>query len=250
MQCFQIAGEHRRCLVTLEHRGLLAAEAIDPLVDRLKPKSELPSLPFSATQMSILTAVHLAASCLFHLHEADDTLTLLEPFLSLEEIHSDQLVKIIKKLIPNEINSVNTMAGIYFIAGKCFDLLESRHRCLSSLTIALKIDPAVTEIAEYISMRGLLSERDKRHLLRNVIRLDDEPTRSWLKPYYRSVPLFNLIIFPLVICLKMLLPPLQLFHLLPLALQICFVRVQSLYLNKRNISTHFNVQRRHIVSPD
>ncbi len=171
--------------MTLEHRGLLAAEAIDPLVELLKPKSDLPSLPFSSTQISVLSAVYLAASCLFHLHEPDDTLTLLEPFLSLDEAQSDLLVKTIKRLIPNETNGVNIMAGLYFIAGKCFDILESRHRCLTSLTIALKIDPAVTEIAEYISTRGLLSERDRRHLLRNVIRLDEEPTRSWLKPYYR-----------------------------------------------------------------
>jgi hypothetical protein len=77
---------------------------------------------------------------------------------------------------------------MYFIAGKCFDLLENRHRCLNALTIGLKIDPACIEIAEYISSRGLLSQRDGKQLLKSVVRIEDDPERSWLQPYYRSLP--------------------------------------------------------------
>ena len=74
---------------------------------------------------------------------------------------------------------------MYFIAGKCFDILDNRHRCLTALTTALRIDPACIEIAEYISNRGLLSQRDRKHLLKNIVKIDNDPDRSWLKHYYR-----------------------------------------------------------------
>lgn len=73
---------------------------------------------------------------------------------------------------------------MYFIAGKCFDILDNRHRCLTAFTTALRIDPACIEIAEYISNRGLLSQRDRKHLLKNIIKIDHDPNRSWLKNYY------------------------------------------------------------------
>jgi hypothetical protein len=197
--------------VTLEHRGLLAAQVIDPICEMLKPQNHFNfETALSSSQNGILSAVYLAASCLFHLQEPEDTLTLLEPFIAVEEHRIDLIIENIKQLIPNQRNTVNVMAGhnlsdhfpsplpnstptsslslclgIYFIAGKCFDLLENRHRCLNALTIGLKIDPACIEIAEYISSRGLLSQRDGKHLLKSVIRIEDDPDRSWLKPYYR-----------------------------------------------------------------
>lgn len=181
----------------MEHRGLLAAHLIDPICEMLKPENFNTDSQLSPSQNSLLSAVHLAASCLFFLQEPEDTLTLLEPFISVEEHRIELIIENIRRLIPNQRNGVNVMAGmltiffsliflgIYFIAGKCFDILENRHRCLNALTIGLKIDPACIEIAEFISTRGLLSQRDYKLLMNSIIRIEDDPDRMWLKPYYR-----------------------------------------------------------------
>lgn len=98
--------------MTLEHRGLLAAHLIDPICVMLKPENFNLDTYLTPAQTSILSAVYLAATCLFHLHEPEDTLTLLEPFIAVEEHRIDLIIENIRRLIPNERNGVNVMAGI------------------------------------------------------------------------------------------------------------------------------------------
>lgn len=110
-----MSGEYRRCLVTLEHRGLLGAEVIDRVCESLKPQLEGTSssstTPLTSSQQGILSAVYLAACCLFHLREPEDTLTLLEPLIIVEDHRVDSIVDHIKMLIPNQFDNVNIMAG-------------------------------------------------------------------------------------------------------------------------------------------
>jgi hypothetical protein len=101
--------------VTLEHRGLLSAQVIDPICEMLKlpnPFRFETASTLNPSQHGILSAVYLAACCLFHLQEPEDTLTMLEPFINVEEHRIDLIIENIKRLIPNQRNSVNLMAGL------------------------------------------------------------------------------------------------------------------------------------------
>jgi hypothetical protein len=71
------------------------------------------------------------------------------------------------------------------VAGRCFDILENKARTLRALSTALRIDPACTEVAEYIVSRGLMSQQDRRGLLGGTVDLSPGSGREWLAPYYR-----------------------------------------------------------------
>ena len=82
----------------------------------MKPQSETTttttsSILLTTSQSGILSAVYLAACCLFHLKEPEDTLTLLEPFIVVEDHRMDSIIDRIKMLIPNQLENVNIMAG-------------------------------------------------------------------------------------------------------------------------------------------
>lgn len=153
----------------------------------------------------------MAALCLSNLNEHDECLSLLDPFIIIEEGLGEAVANRIRALIPNTSTSVNIMAGcfsyyistflnliifstlfvgLYFLAGRCFDTLDNRPRALRALTTGLRIDPACTGIADYICSRGLLSQIEKRNLLGNVIRLtqaeeEGSASRRALRAYYR-----------------------------------------------------------------
>ena len=44
--------------------------------------------------------------------------------------------------------------------GKCYDALDHRVRALRAFTTALRIDPACTEVVEYMCERGMLSQQE------------------------------------------------------------------------------------------
>ena len=81
-----------------------------------------------------------------------------------------------------------TPAGIYSLVGRCFDMRENRARAIRALRTALYIDPACTEVADYLLKRGLLSTHERCNTLRMVL-MDLIPGsgREWLQPWYRWV---------------------------------------------------------------
>jgi hypothetical protein len=119
-QCFQLSGEHRRCLVTLEHKGLLGVDVIAPLSEALKVPDKSPSQKsrnaadhfLSPSQHSQLSAVYLAASCLFRLEEYEDCIAFLEPFIDVEDDRTGAPTALhLRRVIPIQPSAVHVMAG-------------------------------------------------------------------------------------------------------------------------------------------
>ena len=117
-RCFQCAGEPRRCLAALEHKGMLGAQVITDLSELLAPKSlsdgaeaeaeaEVPVFFFD-----YLGAVHLAAQCLLELEQYEDCVHLLDPLLFLDS--SDEAVGMLAAKVARNIctvRSTSTGAG-------------------------------------------------------------------------------------------------------------------------------------------
>ena len=194
-RCYQLAGEPRRCLASLEHNGMLAAQVITDISTVLSP-SESPVAPDSIhpTFFDYLNGIHLAAQCLFSLEQYDDCINLLEPivFIDSNSIHADDMdiaatrardvYTRADKHVDYGKGNVNVVASIYSIVGKCYDNLENRSRCLCAFVISVQIDAACTESAEYIVENCLMTKTEKRHLFENTL---DLRGREWLELYYK-----------------------------------------------------------------
>jgi hypothetical protein len=122
LQCFLLSGEHRRCLATLQHKGLLQVTVIGPLGDALRPGQRRAAPPPSTdnsdtsfltpVQRQHLAGLHMAASCLHHLQEHEDCLALLESLLHLENSAAgDQAAARALRLLPNQASEIHVMAG-------------------------------------------------------------------------------------------------------------------------------------------
>ena len=248
-RCFQAKGEPRRCLAALEHKGLLAAEAMTALTAALSPRganaspggmvsamgstggstgsvmfssssSSSSGSPMSAALYPHLQAVHLAAQCLLELEQWDDCVHLLEPLLLAADgstgagnrnrdgngvdMEDDGLVDAALKRarrVSSGCSSgggssgggsssggggvINIMSSVYSLAGRCHDLLENKPRAALCLILALRIDPACAEAAEYLVDNGLISGPERRRVFAQMdLR---HSGREWLELYYRFV---------------------------------------------------------------
>ena len=203
-RCFQAKGEPRRCLATLEHKGLLAAQAMTSLSSALSPRVIQRVATVPTTLYCHLDAVHLAAQCLLSLEQYDDCVHLLDPLLLAVEAGLDaatiDLAVTKARLLSRSLGSVGTayssagvggassggvsvMASVYSLAGRCHDMLENKPRAALCLSMALRVDPACAEAAEYLVDHGLVSRPEKRRIF-SAMDLSSSG-REWLELYYR-----------------------------------------------------------------
>lgn len=98
-------------------------DIIAPLSDLLKqdPAKSPTTYPFlTPVQHHHLTAIHIAAYCLYDLEEYDDCLSFLEPFVSVEDdTRTNQIAAYVKHVVPNQASAVNVMAGEGWALGVC-----------------------------------------------------------------------------------------------------------------------------------
>jgi len=95
-RCYYQAGEYRRCLAFLEHKGMLSAEIIQSIINVLNPSSHATinsngsiimddsSVYDAKSLLDRISAVQLAAQSLLVLEEYDDCLQLLNPLIAID----------------------------------------------------------------------------------------------------------------------------------------------------------------------
>ena len=209
-RCFHTAHEPRRCLAALEHKELLSAHVIADLSDVLSPNKTLggPStLAPPASFYDYMQGVLLAAQCLMSLEQYEDCINLLDPLLfvdSNDESVADAAAKVAREVYIYQSTSgrdaagsdspscsVNLVAALYSLAGKCFDLLENRPRAVSYLVAAMRVDPACTEAVEYLTERSLLSKNEQA-VLYDTLNVRGWIGREWLDMSYKFLLLDGL----------------------------------------------------------
>lgn len=195
-KCFQHANEHRRCLATLQQKGLLEVSVIGPLSNILRPPnfsrqalSQSQSAQGEAdfltpVHLQHLSAVYLAGNCLYRLEEYEDCLTLLESLVHVDENVMEEVALRALSLFSLQEMEIHMVSALYCLVGKCYDSMDHRARSLRAFSTSLRIDPACTEAVEYMSQRGMLSQKEKRALLQRVVSLETHPAKEWLGPYY------------------------------------------------------------------
>ncbi len=202
-RCFLARNEYSRSLATLEHEGLLSAQRVSEASETLTPvgdnqdanESDILTIDMQ-NQFLGLRAVHIAAKCLTSLEQLDDCINLLEPVLSLESMDSleidsadwdriDRARKVYKLMMQDTdpVNGVNLVAAMYAVAGKCYDLLENRHKAKACLVTALRIDPACVEALDYLISHGLISIPERRALYTSLTR--EGGVYPWLEAHYQ-----------------------------------------------------------------
>lgn len=183
-------GEPRRCLAVLEHKGLLSAQCINDLSLALSPRAPSSSnktVTILHDLQNILSAIHLAAQCLFNLEQHGDCIHLLEPIIFFDRndktIESTAVDRARTHFGSSSPMQLNLMASIYSIVGRCFDLLDNGQHAIYAFTMAIRIDPACIDVVDYITLNGLLSKADKASLFYDVLNLS--AGQDWLEGYYR-----------------------------------------------------------------
>jgi len=135
-------------------------------------------------------AVSLAAQCLFALEQYEDCVSLIQPLIQLNdcgEIATEDGVRQLQALFRPGLpaqreSSVNPMSALYCTLGKCYDMLDHRSRALRALTLALHVDIACIEAAQYIADSSLLSRPAKMNLYNDLF---GRYPSSWLQDFYR-----------------------------------------------------------------
>ena len=79
--------------------------------------------------------------------------------------------------------SINPIAGIYSLVGKCQDMLDNRLESVRILQSCLLIDPSCVDAAEYLIEKGLLSSKEKKYLY-DKLSLNGTDNQ-YLNDYYR-----------------------------------------------------------------
>lgn len=194
-KCFLLTGEHRRCLATLEHRGLLAADNILQITRCLNIGGGNDRAGLGSMQdiKDILSAVQLAANCLLSLKEYQDCLTLLSPITS--EVESltksdskmQQFYHRAEAFGSNCETEINPISSIFTVAGRCMDMLENRPKAQLMLTVALRIDALCTEALAYLLQHGLVGQREKISLVEGAVASSVNRKLDWLETYYKGL---------------------------------------------------------------
>ena len=209
--CYFYSGQYRRCLAVLEQSGLLSAQILSEISELLHPsESACSSDPNYMDQFASnenvfdkINAVHLGAKCLLALEEHDDCIGLLDTVLlssvvttSSADVPQQQVFHDIASVLQAQRRSehlatviesaralyhrrsageVNAVAGLYFITGKCYDMLDNRRQSLNMLVAALRVDMGCLEAAEHLVTNGLLSRADARECLRVLSQRPADP---------------------------------------------------------------------------
>ena len=137
-----------------------------------------------------ICAVELAAQCLYRLEEYEDCVSLLQPLVVLDEqnsISSEGVVHRIRSLLnycPGKSTETHicNIASLYFIMGKCYDMLDHRSRAIKALTASLLLDASCVEAAEYLVDSCLLVSAEKLALYQELAGLN---SNAWLLDCYR-----------------------------------------------------------------
>jgi len=197
-KCHYHNEQPRRCLAILEQKGLLSAHIVKSLGHLLQNDGQHSTvsdisagLSSPQQQQHHLDALYLAAQCLFKLDQFEDCASLLQPLLLVETTTDasagyEYISRIKNNFGQHDPDEIHVMAGIYCLVGKCYDILDHRNAALNTLTLALRLDVACIEAAEFIIDHGLLNELGKRVLYENIAaQIHDDDSRSWLTSSYR-----------------------------------------------------------------
>jgi hypothetical protein len=203
--CYFYSGQYRRCLAVLEQSGLLSAQILSEISAIIHPSDHACSsvsnfiAQFSSDDRLFdkINAVHLGAKCLLALEEYEDCIGLLDTVLLAsvtmasnsempqQQVAHDMLsvlrsqrrsdhlaagVECAQALYGGRPEEVNPFAGLFFITGKCYDMLDNRRQSLHMLVAALQVDVGCLEAAEYLVSNGLVSRGDSRECLRACAR--------------------------------------------------------------------------------
>jgi len=179
-KCYFRDGQPRRCLAILEQKGLLSANVVRMMGVWMRGGEAVSA---TATYLSQIAALALAAQCLVSIEQHEDCVSLLEPVLVLMDLDSAEAVERMRGLTASQPGQdVIVLSGIYSLVGRCYDILDHRSVALKALTVALKLDLHCVEAVEYIVDNGLLTDAGKIQLYRE---LDALNTDHWLLPSYR-----------------------------------------------------------------
>ena len=75
--------------------------------------------------------------------------------------------------------------ALFFIAGKCFDLLDDRPQALLMFFTALQLDITLLEIVDYVVSNGLLGTEDKKIWFQKSMMIAKQQGLTWLTDYYK-----------------------------------------------------------------
>lgn len=200
--CYFHSGQYRRCLAVLEQSGLLSAQILSEISDMLHPSGDncisIPNFVKQHASNDIMfdkiAAVHLGAKCLLALEEHEDCIGLLDTVLlssvvmtSNTDMSQQQVAHNMASVLQTQQRSdhlttavecaqalyrqrsaveVNVIAGLFFIIGKCYDMVDNRRQALHMLVAALRVDIGCLEAAEYLVDNGLISRSDAKECLR------------------------------------------------------------------------------------
>lgn len=151
---------------------------------------------------STLSTILLAAQCLTALEQYEDSVLLLESLIVIDSDDSMAAavnacrritlicsndsphdVKAIATPVESSLSIINPMAGIYNIAGKCYDNLDNIDCARKCYTSAVSVDPACIEAAETLVFYSHLSIPQKKIFFESI----DFSQRRWLRRYYQSL---------------------------------------------------------------
>lgn len=197
-KCFLLSGEYRRCLATLEHRGLLSADNILFIsrylsVTNGNDTTSAPTIDQMDVVKDMLSAVQLAAKCLLSLKEYQDCLTLLSPLTSEVEamFRDDTQMQIFYQHTASfnatKETEINPIAVLFNVVGQCMDMLENRPKAQMMLIVALRIDSVCTESIDYLITNGLIGQREKIALVESALETCAHRRLDWLELYYKDL---------------------------------------------------------------
>ena len=146
-RCHYLSDEKRRCLGVLEQLGFLGADAIQAIREA------------AAESQDYLTAVVLAAQCLYDLEQFDDCIELVDPLVGIDRFRAGQGFT---------SDGARKFASLYFTLGKCYDSTDNRNKAILVLVKAVQTDPFLVEAAEYLMSRSLLTPKQKTTLLQEL----------------------------------------------------------------------------------
>lgn len=180
-QCYFRDSQYRRCLAILEQKGYLSAAVVLDLGKRLSGITTSAISPIDFQEQ--ISAVALAVQCLYRLEEYEDCVSLIQPLVLLDEenvLSTGGIVLRIRNVFTDEI--VKDVASLYFITGKCYDMLDHRSRAVKALTSALRLDGSCVEGAEYLVDNCLLNCTEKLALFQELVDVNKD---EWLLDCYR-----------------------------------------------------------------
>ena len=207
----------------MEHKGLLSLDSVQKLGRYLfsiqYDTHQIYEMESTKTNISFhdqISAINLAAQCLLKLDQIEDCMVLLEPIISVVETTESDIKMLLSSRITHLFDSSSTdmslLAGneyilssstllsysyhfliiyiyisvaLFFIAGKCFDLLDDRPQALLMFFTALQLDITLLEIVDYVVSNGLLGTEDKKIWFQKSMMIAKQQGLTWLTDYYK-----------------------------------------------------------------